>query len=384
MRTRSVAAALLIAFAPVTFAAPGFAQTTDDPTVKAARARFNEGVEFFDKGQFENARASFLQAYALRKHPAVLLNLAQSSLRSGHSLEAAKYFQQYLHDSSGLTAAQRSDAEKGLTEARTKLGRLDISAPVGEEIFVDGDHVGTAPLSSSVDVEPGSHTVKANTDSKAINVGIGQVLPVKFAVGGGAVPSPVPVPQPTSPEEPPPSVLPTPPPNPIEEQPAPLPPPKPAEESGPGLFSPPKSMAPVWVGASVAVVGTVTAVVFAIFKGQANTSYLSANSTIVSHYKSTNGGMVPPSGFCENLSTSAAATYGVACQSLQSDFSQVNTDATVANLGVAVAIVGAAFSLGWYLFAPKRDAKDSSATPTSSWIPVVTPHYQGLGYALTF
>src|SRR5215472_4781680 len=106
MKTRTIAAFLLLSLAPVAAAPRAFAQ--DDPTVKAARARFNEGVDFYDKGQYENARAAFLQAYALRKHPAVLLNLAQSSLRSGHALEAAKYFKQFLRESTSITASQRS------------------------------------------------------------------------------------------------------------------------------------------------------------------------------------------------------------------------------------------------------------------------------------
>ena len=67
-------------------------RASDDALTKAARARFQEGVEAFDKGNYEAARASFKQAYALRQHPAVLLNLAQSCLKSGHYLEAAKCF----------------------------------------------------------------------------------------------------------------------------------------------------------------------------------------------------------------------------------------------------------------------------------------------------
>ena len=54
----------------------------DDAVTVQARARFKEGVDHYDKGQFENARLSFLQAYALKKHPAVLLNLAQSSAKA--------------------------------------------------------------------------------------------------------------------------------------------------------------------------------------------------------------------------------------------------------------------------------------------------------------
>src|SRR5580658_5564456 len=97
MRTRSVAVALLVAFAPAVAAIPARAQSAaEDPTTDMARARFKEGVGFYDKGQFEQARASFLQAYALKKHPTVLLNLAWSCLKSGHTLEAEHYFKQFL------------------------------------------------------------------------------------------------------------------------------------------------------------------------------------------------------------------------------------------------------------------------------------------------
>jgi hypothetical protein len=367
MRTRSVAAALLIAFAPATFPVAAYAQAADDPTIKAARARFNEGLEFYDKGQFENARAAFLQAYALKKHPAVLENLAQSCLRSGHTLEAAKYFQQYLHESSSLTATQRADAEKGLAEARTKLGRIEVSATGGAEIFVDGEHVGTAPLTESVDVEPGPHTVKANSDTRSVAASAGQVVQVRFGIGGGAAPvvAPIPVPTPT-PEEaamnPPPETT---------------PPPKPAPaDEGPGLFSPPKNTTPVWIGAGVAVAGAGVAVLFAVFKSQANSNYTSLQNEITSTAMKRG---LSPNGLC----STPPSGFATACQNLQSDQNQVNSDATAANIGIIVGAVGLAFGLGWYLFAPKRDAKDSS-TKSSSFVPIFEPHQNGLGYVGSF
>jgi hypothetical protein len=374
MRTRSVAAALLIAFVPAAFPAAfpstAYAQNADDPTIKAARARFNEGLEFFDKGQYENARAAFLQAYALKKHPAVLENLAQSCLKSGHHLEAAKYFQQYLRESSSLTSAQRGDAEKGLAEARTKLGRFEVSAAGGAEIFVDGEHVGTAPLTEAVDVEPGTHTVKANSDSRSLSVNAGQVLPVKFGLGGGAavVVAPVPTPTPTpAPEEPA---------NPPTES---TPPPKPTtkEEGGPGLFSPPKSMAPVWIGAGVAVAGAGVGILFGIFKGQANSNYSQLINEITQNAKK--DGLSPG-----NICAKPPSNFVPACQSYVSDQNQINSDATAANVGIIVGAVGLAFGLGWYLFAPKRDAKDSSAAPSSSFVPLFEPHLNGLGYVGSF
>jgi len=118
MKTRAVAAALLLAFTSMSVPVTAFAQA-DDPLTIQARSRFKEGVDAFDKGQYEAARASFLQAYALKSHPAVLLNLAQSCLRANHALEAIKYFQKYLREVQNPTPQQRHDAEAGLEEARS-------------------------------------------------------------------------------------------------------------------------------------------------------------------------------------------------------------------------------------------------------------------------
>src|SRR5436190_23718159 len=124
MRTRKIAALVLVAFTsttvPTTFARTVAAQA-DDPVTTQARARFKEGVDFYDKGKYEDARLAFLQAYALKKHPAVLLNLAQSSAKSGHAMEAAKYFKQFSREATTATPQQRRDAESGLAEVRQKL-----------------------------------------------------------------------------------------------------------------------------------------------------------------------------------------------------------------------------------------------------------------------
>ena len=53
MRIRPVAVALLLAFAPAATTIPALAQSAaDDPTTDMARARFKEGVGYYDKGQF--------------------------------------------------------------------------------------------------------------------------------------------------------------------------------------------------------------------------------------------------------------------------------------------------------------------------------------------
>lgn len=364
-----------VAFAGVTaLSTPAFAQA-DDATTKEARARFQEGVARFDKGQYEAARAAFLQAYALRKHPAVLLNLAQSSLRSGRAMEGAKYFQQFLKEATNATPAQKADAEKGLVEARTKIGRLEISAPVGAEISVDGNVVGMAPLSEPVDVEPGNHTVKArlndgSTETKSATARAGEKVPIQLTHSKEPAIAPTPVPTPAT--TPPPTPTPTPTPAPVEAKPAePERPPSSTFEVDTSKKSfRPKTMVPVYIGAGVAVAGAGTAIAFYMLKQDALDSAKRTARLIQS-----NGG---------NNATCAArdpGRFAAACKALQDDVDRSNADNTVANVGIGVGVAGAAFAVGWLLFAPKKDAEPKLGT----WRrPLVTPTFgDARGFAVT-
>lgn len=190
------AAAILVGLLLVP--APAFAQ--DDVTLTMARERFKEGVAYFDKKDFAKARVAFLQAYALKKHPAVLLNLAQSELRSGHEADAAKHFAQYLREHKDATDAERQGAETGLTAAKALVAEVLLSVDTtGAEVYVDGDLEGPAPLPGSVYLAPGAHEIQARKDGKSatsqVNAAAGQSssLNLKLAtpsapVAGGVTP----------------------------------------------------------------------------------------------------------------------------------------------------------------------------------------------------
>lgn len=138
----------------------------DPTTTAAARERFKEGVSYFDQKQYEKARAAFLQAYALKKHPAVLLNLAQSELRSGHERDAAKHFAIYLREATDASAPERDAAQSGLAAAKAVLAEINVSTSPDAEILVDGQSEGTSPLPGPVYLEPGTHTIEAKKGSR--------------------------------------------------------------------------------------------------------------------------------------------------------------------------------------------------------------------------
>ena len=114
--------------------------------VRMARKRFQEGIAAADAGNFEGARVAFQQAYALKPHASVLLNLGQAEVRTGHFLEAARHLANYLRDSSYGKPADRKVAQAALVDAESKVGKLVLEIDVdGAEATVDGELSGHSP-----------------------------------------------------------------------------------------------------------------------------------------------------------------------------------------------------------------------------------------------
>lgn len=131
-----------------------------DAVTQMARQRFEEGVKLFDRGDYKGAQAAFLQAWTLKQHPAVLLNLAQSELRSGDHVAAARHFATYLRDYPDTPAKERAAAQQGLTEARKHTGQLEIMADdTNVEVLINNESVGRTPLPGPVDIAPGSYQI---------------------------------------------------------------------------------------------------------------------------------------------------------------------------------------------------------------------------------
>jgi hypothetical protein len=382
MRAPRFALALLIALAPGAYAAPVFAQAgAEDPITTMARARFKEGVEFYDKGEYEQARAAFLQAYALKKHPAVLLNLAWSSLKSGHTLEGKKYFEQFLNESKDATDKQRADANDGLSQAKAKLGRIDIQAPSGTDVMVDGDHTGTTPISDPVYVEPGAHTVKfkgpdGTTDTESVSVLAGQKAVAKFSgPGGGGVVAGATPPATTASSTPAPSEPASAPPSPPEESnaaPAAAPKDTAGGEAHASLLAPPKNVVPAAVMLGIGVAGFATAAVMYFVKQSAVNNQNDVATTI------RNNGGGGSANFCDSPPTSPK-DFTQICSAYNSDVNDVNADATVGNIAIGVGVAGVLGAAIYWLVADK-EKPSSSAFITA---PVVTPRVERTGGSLS-
>lgn len=157
--------------APVASAAPSAsaavpAPVASDALTDQARELHTKGVELFQKGEFEKARAAFLAAWALKKHPQIASNLGAAENQVGKYKDAAEHFAWFLRE-----AGARADPnEKKIVEtlfAKAKLEiatiKLTVSEP-GAEVRVDGALVGKSPLADPLFLEPGAHTIEARKD----------------------------------------------------------------------------------------------------------------------------------------------------------------------------------------------------------------------------
>jgi hypothetical protein len=178
-------------------AAPATHQSDDDASVAMARERFKEGVAFFDKKDFEKARLAFMQAYALKKHPAVLLNLAQSELRSSHEADAAKHFAAYLRDATDASPAETQAAQVGLNAAKVAVAEVEVNVDEsGAEVYVDGTLAGVSPLPGSLYMAVGSHSVEARKNGQStatqVNASAGKQLKASLSLASKVAPAAAP------------------------------------------------------------------------------------------------------------------------------------------------------------------------------------------------
>lgn len=124
-----------------------------------ADARFEEGIALVKQHRPEEAREKFLQSLALERSAPALLNLAILEGSAKRPALALGYLREWLRHPKA-DAKRRPTVERDLLPAlEADTGRLDVAAPDGAEIFIDGVSQGNAPIRAAVDVMPGAHEV---------------------------------------------------------------------------------------------------------------------------------------------------------------------------------------------------------------------------------
>jgi hypothetical protein len=114
---------------------PAAALASDEPTPNAL---LRQGAELFRHEDYEGARAAFARAYDLEPKAATLFNMGLSELNSDHPVQAAIHLREYLAHAEEPAAKLESVRTKWLPRAEARTARLDVFAPAGAEVLVDG------------------------------------------------------------------------------------------------------------------------------------------------------------------------------------------------------------------------------------------------------
>ncbi|MBI2896813.1 MAG: tetratricopeptide repeat protein [Deltaproteobacteria bacterium] len=192
------------------------APAAQDASTEAAAA-FDQGTQYFGRGQWALALESFQAAYRLRAHPAVLLNVATCLDRLGRAVPAVTEYQRYLRlRGSGIEHERRRFVDDALRRLTPQVALLAVALPApGAAVAIDGTLVviGEDPIV----VPPGPHRVESRaSDGRYTRVDIladagsrqnvalrfpsgpSQAAPGQATVPAPATPPAAPSPQPRS------------------------------------------------------------------------------------------------------------------------------------------------------------------------------------------
>jgi Tetratricopeptide repeat len=171
-----------------------------DDAEEDAKLVFKQGVELFHARKFDEAAAVFEKAYSLKPIYKLLFNIGQAYASSRKYDLAMQSFERYLVDGGDdISDERREEVLKEIAKLRPLVGFLDMTAPDGLELRIDGKSRGTTPIRGKIMLTVGNpHTFELLRDDKI-------VYEQEVRVYGGVVESVTVTPEDVGGEEPGPS-----------------------------------------------------------------------------------------------------------------------------------------------------------------------------------
>ncbi|MDP9149690.1 MAG: hypothetical protein M3O36_07095, partial [Myxococcota bacterium] len=140
-----------------------------------------------------------------------------------------------------------------------------------------------------------------------------------------------------------------------------------------GLWSPPNNVGPAVFLGSLAIAGTVTAIVFYLVKSSAQDKADQVASQIAAN---------APNGNTMGICTNPTPKFASACAALATDTNDVNSDATAGNVTLAIGLTAAAGAVVYWMAADRSESPRKAGRPTL--VPALAPSFGGLSLSGTF
>ena len=154
-----------------------------------AMIQFEQGREFFNKGQFEKAAIALKRAFELRPGYKILYYLGWAESETGNYSRAVSAYNGYLADAPGKTEAARiAEVKAEVEKLKARVGSVSVTCPIeGAKVKVDNEVMGIIPLKSPIPVDIGKHEITVVDGptvlfTEIIRIAGGQEIAIEAAV----------------------------------------------------------------------------------------------------------------------------------------------------------------------------------------------------------
>jgi tetratricopeptide (TPR) repeat protein len=145
--------------APPESAAP--AAGPSEAAIREASDHYEAGLALYADGEFKRAAIEFDRAYELVPNYRALYNIGQVRIQLHDYARAMKALQAYLKEGGAkIDAERKKSVDEDMEMLSTRTAKLTIeTSEAGAELLVDGEPVGTMPLSEPLLLDTGDHRI---------------------------------------------------------------------------------------------------------------------------------------------------------------------------------------------------------------------------------
>jgi PEGA domain/TPR repeat len=164
LRKAALTLVLSTAFVPQSALADQASEVAKTPKERA-RQHFAEGIESYDRGDYEAAIASYQKAFVLVPYPVIAFNIGLAYEKLGKPVEAVATMKKVLADP-GTMRPQRIEQARSTLETQGRLvAELQVSCNVeGASLRLNGREIGTLPMQTPLPVAAGKISLMATKD----------------------------------------------------------------------------------------------------------------------------------------------------------------------------------------------------------------------------
>ncbi len=182
---------VLLSSLSLSFTSPARAQAPaaeEDPRRAEAKAHFLRGVEHTERGEWDAAVSEFLKSREVLPTSTNTYNAAVALRKANRFDEALDMYEALLREFPEIPPAEKQLAEREREQLRASIGVIELEGGVPRaRIVVDGRERGVHPMSGTLRVGAGSHTVRVFADGylpfeSRIDVVGGQTARVKVVL----------------------------------------------------------------------------------------------------------------------------------------------------------------------------------------------------------